>query len=199
MPLEVESLEIKNRNGLIKGELFKVYTDRGILFLHGKDDYRYGPSGMYKKISDELIGYGIASAFIDFRDEDDQDECVSDILASLDHIDSKYGIDRICIVGWGIGGSSGISATIKDLRVQTVITISSQAYGMENIEYLAQRPIMMVHGVDDNKISFQNTVDIARHVQGPKQLILLPDGDHELSSYKEKMADMIKNWVLKYL
>jgi dipeptidyl aminopeptidase/acylaminoacyl peptidase len=194
----VEKFDIKNRDADINCELFRVSSDRVIVFLHGMDDSRYGPSGIFKQVAEELADFGIASLFMDFRGPYDVNKAVSDIFAGLDHIDHSYGMDRIALVGWGIGGSAAIETAIRDLRVIMVVAIASDKVENEGLD-LYVRPILLIHGIDDSKVSFQNTVDIAKRAKGTKQLILLPDGDHEISSYKQDMAKIIKEWIFKYL
>lgn len=70
---------------------------------------------------------------------------------------------------------------------------------MENIDLLAQRPVMLIAG--ENAHSLYYSQDVYNAVNGPKELVIIPGADHvDLYDNKEKIPfDRLKEFFTTHL
>lgn len=192
-------LEIKNRDGYVRCELYGGSSDRGVICMHGVGGGTHGPSNIYHPLAEDLRKSGISTLLIDCRYDSDREECVSDVLACIDYLDETYGIRKIGLIGWSFGGAVVITAAAADERVKTVITVASQSSGTGDVGRIAPRPILLVHGTGDKTLNCECSVDIAERAGEPKKLVLFPGADHGVSQDKEEMYRLVREWFLKNL
>jgi dienelactone hydrolase len=199
MQVTHNTFEIKNRDGYIKCEFYRADTDKCVIYMPGAGGGMHGPSNIYHPLAEDLQKSGISSLLIDCRYNPDLDECISDMLASIDYTDDNYGIKIIGLIGWSFGGAVVISAAAADHRVKTVVTVASQSYGTREVDLIAPRPILLIHGTGDRTLTYECSADIAKRAGEPKKLVLFPGADHDISQDKKEMYTMVRDWFLKYL
>lgn len=196
---EALQFEIKNRDGYIRCELYKGATDKGVIYMHGVGGGTHGPSNIYHPLAEDLLKSGISSLLINCRYDSELDECISDVLACIDWMDKEQKIDKIGLIGWSFGGSVVISAAAADKRVKTVVTVASQSYGTMDVDEIAPRSILIIHGTGDKTLTYQCSVDIAKRAKEPKKLVLFEGADHGISQDKKELYSLVRTWFLEHL
>jgi dienelactone hydrolase len=118
-------------------------------------DHVSSSEGIYPSLSDKLCAMlRIPALRLDYRQPAQQRYCVPDVLASLDHLEHTYGVQRVVLVGWSYGGAPCFETAAKDKsRVSGVATIASQTAHTEGIAELPPRPVLLMHGTDDGVLS----------------------------------------------
>jgi dienelactone hydrolase len=199
MPVAGKFFEIKNRDGYVKCEFFRAYTDKAIIYMHGVGGGTHGPSDIYHLLAEDLQESGISSLLIDCRYDSNMDACISDVRACIDYLEKNYHIDKIGLIGWSFGGAVVIAAAAADRRVKTVVTVASQSSGTKDVSRIAPRPILLIHGTGDNTLNYDSSVDIAERAREPKKLVLFPGADHGISQNREEMYELVREWFLEHL
>jgi dienelactone hydrolase len=193
------TFKIKNRDGDIRCEFYRADSDKAVIYMHGVGGGTHGPANIYHPLAEDLQESGISSLLIDCRYDSDMDECVSDVLASIDYLDKNYHREKIGLIGWSFGGAVVIAAAAADRRVKTVITVASQSSGTKDVGRIAPRPILLIHGTGDKTLNYESSVEIAKQAREPKKLVLFPGADHGISEDKKEMYELVRDWFLKYL
>ena len=191
--------DLKNRDGYVRCEFFKGNTDKGVIYMHGVGGGTHGPSNIYHPMAEDLQKSGISSLLIDCRYDSNLEECISDILACVEYLDTQEHINRVGLIGWSFGGAVVVSAATVDERVKTVITVASQSYGTKNVSDIAPRPVLLIHGTGDKTLTYQCSVDIAKRAKEPKKLVLFQGADHGISQNSKEMYDLVMSWFLENL
>lgn len=199
MPAAHTTFKIKNRDGDVRCEFYKAGSDKGVIYMHGVGGGTHGPANIYHPLAEDLQESGISSLLIDCRHDTDLDECISDVIACIDHLDNNYHIDKIGLIGWSFGGAVVIAASVADRRVKTVITVASQSSGTKDVDRIAPRSILLIHGTCDNTLNYMSSVDIAERARQPKELVLYQGADHCISQNCGEMYELVREWFLEHL
>jgi alpha/beta superfamily hydrolase len=199
MRTEALQFEIKNRDGYIRCELYKGTTDKGIIYMHGVGGGTHGPSNIYHPLAEDLLKSGISSLLINCRYDSELDECISDMLTCIDWMDKEQKVDKIGLIGWSFGGAVVISAAAADKRVKTVVTVASQSYGTIDVDDIAPRSILIIHGTGDKTLTYQCSVDIAKRAKEPKKIVLFEGADHGISQDNKELYSLVRTWFLEHL
>jgi fermentation-respiration switch protein FrsA (DUF1100 family) len=147
-------------------EHHEVFTLGGLLTLlwHGTGDEHavvvcvggamgglLGPAdGLYHDLGTTLAAeHGIAVIRVGYRKPNDLDDCVMDTLAVL-QLAAARGAQRAVTVGHSFGGAVAVQAgVVADDMVRGVVTLATQSAGCEVAEGLAGRPVLCIHGTND--------------------------------------------------
>jgi dipeptidyl aminopeptidase/acylaminoacyl peptidase len=63
-------------------------------------------------------------------------------------------------------------------------------------------PLLLIHGTNDNRIPVKDSIDLAeklKEVNHPYELVLVEGGDHFLKADRNKVSELRKNWLARYL
>lgn len=85
-------------------------------------------------------------------------------------------------------------ATIKNEWVEVTIgkdlLADAQDYTLENLVKDYQTPTLILHGLQDDAVPFQDSVEFAQKSRAtPMELLLIAGGDHRLSDHKATLFD----------
>jgi fermentation-respiration switch protein FrsA (DUF1100 family) len=80
--------------------------------------------------------------------------------------------------------------------VKAVVSMASQTYGTVQVAKLAPRPLMLVHGSDDEVLPSACSEEIYRRAADPKQMEIISGANHNFEEHVEELTELITGWVL---
>jgi len=167
----------------------------GVLWVFGAGGGFGGPAGgVYHRLSRRLVQDGLTSLELDYRRAGDLVSCVADVLLGIDYL-ALLGCDRVALVGHSFGGAVVITAGALSRRVAAVAALSSQTYGAELAPRLSPRPLLLIHGADDDVLPPACSREIYRRAGEPKELILYPRCRHGLDGCKTDLDRDLSAWL----
>ena len=156
-----------------------------------------GPAkGLYERLGHALNAQGVSTLRVDYRQPGEFVECVLDVLGALSFL-KGVGAQRVVLAGHSFGGAVVIKAGELSPLVSGVVSLSPQLYGTREVQNLAPRPLLLVHGIMDDILSAECSKDIYERALEPKQVVLLAESDHLLEHDAEKVFELVKQWVLE--
>jgi pimeloyl-ACP methyl ester carboxylesterase len=210
-PLELlEALALEEVDIAPELRHLEIYTMRGLLSLlwHGPRDARdvvvtcgggmgsmLGPAnGLYHFLGTELAPRGIGTIRVGYRKPNDLSRCVHDLAAATD-LASRSGARRFVTVGHSFGGAVAIqAAAILGAYCAGVVTLATQSAGCEVAEQLADTPLLLLHGTDD-EILPSDTSSVVQMIAGHGELVFLPGTGHLLTQSADEVRARLLDWV----
>ncbi|HEY7295112.1 MAG TPA: alpha/beta hydrolase [Dehalococcoidia bacterium] len=157
-----------------------------------------GPGSVYARLAESLTAARITSLRLQMRRPDPDpasfQECVLDALAGVSFL-RGIGAERIVLVGVSYGGGVVIRAGTLSEHVRAVAAISTQTFGSEAAPQLAPRPLLLVHGLDDDQFSPAVAQQIYDRAGEPKRLVLLGGVDHFWREGRDELFDLLRGWI----
>jgi pimeloyl-ACP methyl ester carboxylesterase len=102
----------------------------------------------------------------------------------------------VVLVGHSFGGAVVLNAArIAAEQVIGVAALSSQTAGVENLTGLAPRPVLFVHGEEDEVLPDRCSRDLYAMAEQPKQLILYPECLHGLDQCRDSLDRDLLRWI----
>lgn len=167
----------------------------GIVWVFGSGGGLGGPAGgMYVRLARTLAAEGWTSLRLDYRSPGHLMSCVLDTLAGV-HVLEQAGLDRIVLVGHSFGGAVVISAGAASPSTAGVVAMSSQTAGTGAADKLAPKPLLLVHGTEDEILPASCSQDIYRRALEPKKLLLYPGCKHGLDQCREEIDSDLLAWI----
>lgn len=168
----------------------------------GGDGGLDGPAeALYPTLGEDLAGIGIATLRVDFRVHQfpgDIEQGVHDVLAGVDYLAAK-GLERIGVLGHSFGGAVVIEAAARDPRIASIVTLATQTAGAQRVSELAPRPLLLVHGLADDRLSPDCSRILHQQAGDPKQLALLEGATHSLRQRREDVRTLVLEWFAETL
>jgi pimeloyl-ACP methyl ester carboxylesterase len=173
-----------------------------VICVGGFDGGFEGPAdGLFPALGEELAPHGIGVLRVDFRDRRAPGivaDGASDVLAAIEEL-RRRGVTRIGLVGHSFGGAVMITVGASTPEVATVVTLSTQTAGVQDTPKLAPRPLLIIHGLEDIRLS----PDCSRYVYAlagePKRLVLLPGARHSLRQSAGEVKALVRDWLVEHL
>jgi alpha/beta superfamily hydrolase len=158
-----------------------------------------GPAdGLFPALAEDLEPHGIGVMRVDFRDRSSPGVVVdgaSDVMAAVEEL-RRRGVDRIGLVGHSFGAAVMIHVAARTAEVKTVVTLSAQTAGAMDAPSLAPRPFLLIHGLDDIRLS----PDCSRYLYSiagePKKLVLLEGARHSLRQRSREVLALVRDWLV---
>ncbi len=172
-----------------------------VIWVGGTDGGFDGPDRIYPTLAEDLLERGIGSLRLHYRVlriPGDLEECVFDVLAGVSFL-SQEGSGPIGLVGHSFGGAVVIAAAALSTAVSAVVTLSTQSAGTHLAPKVAPRPLLLVHGEEDRRLSpacSRYVYDLARE---PKDLVILPGARHSLRQRREELRELLRQWLTEKL
>ena len=156
--------------------------------------------GLYPNLCQKIIKKEINSLRVRFRYPTDLYESVLDVIEGI-HFLEQQGIKSIGLVGHSFGGTVVIQAgTACSDTVRTVVTLSTQSYGAEEVSRLKQgSSILLIHGTDDKVLPPHCSSYVYNLANDPKEVILFKGATHGLDEPAEQVHQMVYDWLVKHL
>ena len=171
-------------------------AERGVVWVSGAYGGFSGGGGLYSILSDELIADGISSLRLDYRHPNVLHHSIMDVLAGVDFLRSQ-GCERVALVGHSFGGAVVIAAAPLSDAVWSVAGLASQTHGARYAHLVSPKPLLLVHGEDDDRLSARCSILINEWAREPKRLILYPDAGHNLRECRDELHPVLKSWLLE--
>lgn len=204
--LAVQEKEIAQ--GLVHAE---VYTWKGLLTLlwHGPRDAEcvlvagggaaggvLGPaSGLYHDLGVGLAEQGIGTIRVGWRRPDDIPLCSHDMAAACE-MAAIRGARRFVTMGHSFGGAIAVRVGVAfPGLVRGVVTLATQSAGCEGAAGLRGRPLLLVHGENDELLPPEVSRTVHMLAGGHGELVVLPGTGHLLSEVGDDLRTRLLEWV----
>ncbi len=196
----VENLRFLTNAGEIKCRFHKASTgNAAILWVFGSGGGLGGPAGgVYERLAAEFQQRSTSSLQLDYRRPGFLRDCVLDVLLGIEYL-TKLNIDRIVLVGHSFGGAVVITTGIISDRVIAVAAMSSQVSGAESVASLSPKPLLLIHGTDDEILPDSCSRYLYQEARGPKELILYENCRHGLDQCRDELDRDLKRWLTEVL
>lgn len=136
---------------------------------------------------------------VKFRVPNDLAEATFDTAAGINFLKSR-GVRSIGLIGHSFGGAVVIRAAANDPAVRTVVTLSTQSYGVDPVVRLKNgTPILLIHGKEDKVLPPSSSVYTYGLAHEPKKLVLYEGAGHSLDEVADEVYEEVKNWILANL
>jgi len=154
--------------------------------------------GLYSQLSKDLTGESIASLRIRYRYANRLDECILDVLSGLMFLEQEA-VDRVAVIGHSFGGAVAIGAAAASPLVRTLITLSTQSYGISPIADLEDCSVLLIHGKSDTVLPTRCSEYAYELAPGPKELILYDGAGHGLDEARSEVLQTVHGWIVQEL
>ncbi|GGG56291.1 alpha/beta hydrolase [Hymenobacter glacieicola] len=171
-----------------------------VVWVGGSGGGLDGPAwGMYPRLAGQLAGQGIASLRLHYRKPNYLEECVVDALLAVQYLVEQRGYGHVALVGHSFGGAVVISAGALSPEVVAVVAMSSQTYGTDLTAQVSPRPLLVLHGTDDEILPHRCSENIYERARQPKELLLYPGCRHGLDECRDQVDADVVRWLLTHL
>ena len=195
----VEHLNLKTDTGDIVCRLHPAEGDAAVIWVGGAGGGLDGPGGgLYPRLAGQLLPHGIASLRLHYRRPNDLLACVLDVLLGVAYLDTR-GWTRVTLAGHSFGGAVVIAAGAVGEQVVSVAALSSQTYGADAVADLSPRPVLFMHGTEDEVLPERCSRDLFRRAHEPKQIRLYPGCRHGLDECRDAVDHDLLEWILHTL
>jgi len=173
-----------------------------VIWVGGFDGGFDGPAdGIYATLAEDLREDGVGSLRLSYRvlgSPGNVEEAVYDVLAGVSFLTGE-GAGRVGLVGHSFGGAVVISAAALSPEVSAVVTMSTQTAGTALAPRVAPRPLLLIHGEQDRRLSPECSRYVYRLAGEPKELIILPGARHSLRQRREELRRLLRRWLVEKL
>ena len=168
-------------------------ADRAVLWAGG---WRGGESltGLPADVARALLPRGVSSLLLRYRAPYELPACVDDALASVGWLE-REGIVRVAMVGHSFSGAVVISAASRSERVVAVAALASQTYGATGAALVSPRPLLLVHGTEDERLAPHCSEQIYSWARQPKDLRFLMGASHSLREARGDLVPLLVDWL----
>jgi alpha-beta hydrolase superfamily lysophospholipase len=197
----VEELTLNTSHGGISARLHPGPAGApAVVWVGGSGGGLDGPAwGMYPRLAARLAGQGIASLRLHYRQPNELENCVMDTLLGAEFLVQQCGYGAVALVGHSFGGAVVIAAGALSPTVKAVVAMSSQTYGTDLAPRVSPRPLLLVHGTEDEILPDACSRQIFARAKEPKELHLYPGCRHGLDECREQVDEDVVNWLVQQL
>ncbi len=174
------------------GEAAVIWVSGAIGGLDGPADR------VYARLGGELVAEGLTSLRLSYRLPGELEECVLDTLGGVSVL-KGLGATRVAVVGHSFGGAVAITAGTLSESVVAVAALSSQTYGATGAGRLAPRPLLLIHGEDDSRLTCQCSQMIYDWAREPKELRIMRGAGHGLRECAGEVREILRTWLVERL
>jgi alpha/beta superfamily hydrolase len=198
-----EEISIPSQRGPVRA-IYHAPTGNGpvVIMVGGFDGGFDGPAdGLYPALAEDLAPAGVGALRLDFRDRRSPgivEDGATDVLAGIAEL-RRRGAERFGLVGHSFGAAVMITVATQIPEAETIVTLSAQTAGAQGIRMLAPRPVLLIHGLDDIRLSPDCSRYLYRLAGEPKKLILLAGARHSLRQSREEVRAAVRDWLLEHL
>ena len=189
-------LVLRTSRGDIPGQFTVCEGETGAAILvSGAAGGLDGPAdGIYARLAEALRTKRVSSLRLHYRQPGELEECVLDVLGALSFL-KGIGAERVVLVGHSFGGAVAIRAGVLSPLVSGVAALSSQLHGARDVEQLAPRPLLLVHGMEDQVLEATASETIYEWAAEPKRIVLYAGAGHSLVQCQPELYDLLTSWI----
>ena len=173
-----------------------------VIMVGGGDGGLDGPANaLYPDLAADLGARGVGALRLDFRIHrfpGDVDEGVYDVRAGVAFLVER-GVDRVGLLGHSFGGAVMIDAAVDEPGVAVVATLATQTAGAQRVAELTPRPLLLIHGLDDDRLSPDCSRMLYEQAGEPKRIELLEGARHSLRQRREDVRRLLLDWLAEAL
>lgn len=173
-------------------------AERAVLCVGGAGGSLDGPAMLYPRLGLEMRALGPTVLRLGYRFPGELTESLLDTMAGLSFL-KGIGHQRVALVGHSFGGAVAIAAATLSPLAVAVVAISSQLDGAHNVNQLAPRPLLLIHGTADTVLRDESSRLIFERAGEPKTLKLFSGADHGLTQAGDEVFALVKQWLLEHL
>jgi alpha/beta superfamily hydrolase len=177
-------------------------AEAGVIMVGGGDGGLVGPAEeLYPDLATDLADRGIAGLRVDFRIHQfpgDVEEAVHDVLAGVRFLAGE-GVQRVGLLGHSFGGAVVIEAGVQASEVASVVTLATQTAGAQRVAMLAPRPLLLIHGLRDIRLTPDCSRSLHAMAGEPRRLELLEEATHSLRQRREDVRRLTLDWFVETL
>jgi dienelactone hydrolase len=184
----------------VRARLFDAPGARaGVVLIGGVGGGFDSPAlGLYDRLGRHLAGDGISALQVEYRRPGELGEADLDAAAGVRFL-AERGCARVGVVGHSFGGAVAIRVGAALPEVVAVVALSTQSHGTERVSALAGRPLLVVHGVEDELLPPDASVHVFRRAGVPKELRLLPGAGHALDEAADEVYRIVHAFLAEHL
>ena len=172
-------------------------AESGVLMVGGSDGGLSGPAeALYPDLASDLGARGMAALRVDFRihvSPGPVEDGVHDVLRGIAFL-AEEGVQRVGLVGHSFGGAAVIEAGVRSAAVAAIATLATQTAGAQRVAELAPRALLLVHGLEDRRLSADCSRLLHELAGEPKRLELLEGARHSLRQRREEVRQLLREW-----
>lgn len=198
-----EELELQSSRGAVRCVYqFKPREGAGqalsaVIMVGGGDGGLVGPAdSLYVDLSTDLSNYGIGSLRLDFRIHafpGNVEEAAYDVRVGLKFL-LRQGVRNVGLLGHSFGGAVVIDVGAEEETVTSVVTLATQTAGAQRVPHLAPVPLLLIHGLDDVRLSPDCSRMLYQLAGEPKRIELLEGARHSLRQRREDVRSLVVDW-----
>ncbi len=152
-----------------------------------------GPSRAYERLGPLLGADGILAVRLRYRRPGHLGACIDDVLVAIDAL-AAGGVEKVVVLGWSFGGAVAIAAGVRSDRVVGVATVASQTHGASDVDRLAPRPLLLLHGTADHVLPDRCSRMLHQQAGEPRELVLYEGDDHGLGANADDVLRRLHPW-----
>lgn len=189
----------------------EIYTMQGLLTLvwHGDPTAEavavccggamgglLGPGrALYHHLGDRLAARGAGLIRVSYRQPNNIDLCVLDVLAAAD-LACRQGTQHVVTVGHSFGGAVAVQAGIAmGGWTAGVVTMATQSAGCESAAQLAGVPMLLLHGDRDEILPPFASQVVHELAGGHGELEILPGVGHAMTEAADHLLERLVEWI----
>lgn len=158
------------------------------------EDQERRSSPIADAVSRDLVDMGVASLLLRYRRNGQLGSCVQDTRMALAFLE-EAGYRRIALVGHSFSGAVVISSAPVSQAVVALVALASQTFGASTVAHVHPRPILLVHGTEDQRLGCHCSEQIYSWAKQPKELVLLEGASHGLWERKDDLLPLLSRWL----
>jgi hypothetical protein len=203
--MQLENVVIHANDRDIHGTLKSAGNKKDIVLWAGSitrtpEQQRTSPIAL--AVSDKIATNGISSMLLSYSEYpaqgNDLSRCIQDTKYCVEFL-VHIGYEKIIMVGHSFSGAVAIAAAQSLENVIGVITLASQTLGAQTVSHVSPRPLLIIHGLDDQTLGPHCGEQIYSWASQPKELVLIEGATHRLWDRKDILEPLLINWVIDQL
>ncbi|HJP41706.1 MAG TPA: alpha/beta hydrolase [Dehalococcoidia bacterium] len=197
-PTEAENtfqIRLETSRGPLECMFYAVEGGTGAaVFVGGAMGGIDGPAnGLYSRLPAALAENGVSSLRIEYRQPNEFDECVLDVLGGCSFL-KGVGATDVVLVGHSFGGAVVIKACELSPMARAVASLSPQLFGTRTVENL-ESPLLLVHGAADSVLASDASENIYSRANDPKHFVHIADTGHSLGGASDQLEALLSEWI----
>jgi alpha/beta superfamily hydrolase len=151
-------------------------------------------SPIARAVAQDLVRDGIASLLLRYRQNAQLGACIQDTQAGVSFLEG-LGFKRIVLVGHSFSGAVVISVAPLSRAIVAVVALASQTIGANSVAHIHPRPLLLVHGTNDQRLNCYCSEQIYSWARRPKELVILEGASHGLWERKDDLLPLLHHWL----
>jgi dienelactone hydrolase len=155
-------------------------------------------SPITRGVATDLLADGVSSLIVRYRKPRELPASARDAEAGVLFLRQR-GLSRVALVGHSFSGAVAITAAEACEGVVAVAALASQTYGARPAAYLSPKPLLLIHGTEDERLNVFCSEQIYSWAKQPKDLVILEGASHGLWERKDDLLPLLRGWLAEKL